>query len=117
MSDDDRTWARWLLLALAAIFLVSVYFVLQEIRYAVAGRTAAATVDRVNDLGYRGTRRSPRRARVILVEYHFMDAAGSRRTGSFDIGPLALRPAPGSTLQVQYVGSSSRPLGQRTAGD
>jgi len=116
VRDDDKTLARGVLIATAAVFLLSTYAAWRELRFAVAARTAVATVDRVTETTIGTRRTTSRRRRMVRVEYHFVDASGAARTGSFDNGPLAPRPAPGSTLTIEYLDNASRPAGRSSGG-
>jgi hypothetical protein len=117
VREDNNAMARGLLVAAAAVFVVSSYCAGQELRYAFAARTASATVDRMTGMSIGGGGAAiPRGRRVVVVEYHFTDANGTARTGSFDIGGLEPRPARGSALKVEYVPGSSRQAGHLNGG-
>jgi len=112
---DDKRLARGILITAAAVFAVAACSVGQDLRYAVAGRTATATVDGVTGWNAGGRRTGSRRA-IVLVDYHFTDASGTARTGVFDISTFDPRPPKGSTITVEYVGGSSRPPGRLNGG-
>jgi len=114
VREHDKRFARGVAVAAVAVFAVAACCAWREVRYAVAARTATATVDGVMEHNA-GSRRMGRRP-VVLVKYHFTDAGGTARTGAFDIGPLAPRPRRGSTVQVEYVGGSSRAPGGVNGG-
>jgi hypothetical protein len=113
--QDDKRLAWGIVIAAAAVFVVAACSVGQDLRYAVAARTATATVDKVTEWNAAGRRTGGRRP-VVVVEYHFTDAAGTVRTGAFDLDPLDPRPPKGATVKVEYIGGSSRPPGRVHGG-
>jgi hypothetical protein len=112
---DDKRLARGILIAAAAVFAVAACSVGQDLRYAVAGRTATATVDGVTGWNAAGRRTGSRRP-IVLVDYHFTDAGGTARTGVLELSPFDPRPPKGSTIIVEYVDGSSRPPGRLSGG-
>jgi hypothetical protein len=116
MDTEEKSWLFKLLLAIAAVFLVSTVVAYRELKFMVAGTKTAATVDNITEIGRRGSRRMSRGPIVTTVEYHYQDADGNVHHGSYDLEFLDNKPPVGTTVMVEYVGDSSRALGRRNGG-
>ena len=89
---------KWLLFAGIA-FLLSAYFSWHELKYAVWGATAEATIVRTfetTEAGRRGTRRH-----IRIVEYNFANEDGARRRERDDVSLDWT--VPDDKVTVQYL--------------
>jgi hypothetical protein len=116
VAEENENWKVAALLAVAALFIASTFLAWRELKFAVSGKSTAATVDRVTHIGARGSRRSLRGASLSTVEYHYPDAAGALHHGSYDIEFPDTTPPVGSAVMVDYVGDTSRRTGHRNGG-
>jgi hypothetical protein len=97
-QDEELAKFKWILIA-AIAFLVSSYFSYRELKYAVWGATAEATVTRAaetTEMGRRGRRRP-----MLVVEYTFSDGSTGQRSER-DRVPIDW-PVPEGTVTVQYL--------------
>lgn len=93
---------RFTLLAVV-LFLTSTYFSCSELRYGLWGKTAEATVLRVNEVTEHGRTDNT----YFSVHYRFMDVAGPMRE-EYDHLPAESTdpPAYGEKVAVQYISGS-----------
>lgn len=93
--DQDEELAKFKRILIAGcIFLMAGYFSYQELKYAIWGTTAEATITRTFD-----TRE--RRRDLLAVEYTFSDEEG-RRISERDDVPIDW-PLPEDKVSVQYI--------------
>lgn len=95
--DEEVTKFKWLLGA-GMIFLISAYFSLNELRYAVFARTVEARVTNVRETQSVGRRREPR----LSIEYNFTEAGGATRSER-DTVPVDWPVSSDGTIQIQYI--------------
>lgn len=114
--SETRTF-KWILRAFLA-FALSAYFSCMEMKYALVGHTAPATIRSVTTtFSHEDTGPSEER---WLVEFVYLDKDGKRQVEqeSLKMTPAG-RPAVGQTLQVEYLSGaldSARPVGHRAYG-
>lgn len=96
MIDEDAELKKmvWILIVVVA-FLVTGYLSFKELKYAVWGATAEATVTNTFDTSL--GRRSP----LLAVEYTFTDKDGQQHSERDDV-PIDW-PEPGPKVNVQYL--------------
>ena len=94
--DEELGKLKWLLVAVFA-FLFSAYFSYQELKFAVAGVTADATV--TNTFEVRGGRRSSPK---LAVEYTFTDEDGAHHSERDDVS-IGSSISENDTISVQYL--------------
>lgn len=112
MDDDTESWKFVAGLVAVLAFVASTFFAWQELKYAVAGKTATATVEQVTDISVGRRRTVGLRHYDRNVHYHFRDTDGNDRR-DVDWVPLNWLPPPGGTVTVQYLGDRSRLAGNR----
>jgi len=115
-EESELRKLKWLLAALA-VFLLTGWFAVGELRYAAFGDTAEATITESRE-SERGGRRG-RTHTVRIVRYAFQDADGTTRTETDEVSPDWAPPAGGSLdagekVAVQYL--SGVPDKSRLAG-
>jgi hypothetical protein len=88
-----------LIIVCAVVLLFSAYTTYAEIRYAFSGRTAAATLDGVEEV--RSSRRDSQE-KWLRVRYSFADADGSKRAEADDM-PADWAVPGGTTVNVQFI--------------
>lgn len=92
-QDEELAKLKWILAAVVA-FLVTGYLSFQELKYAVWGTTAEATVTRTFE-----TRE--RRRNLLAVEYTFTDTEGTSHSERDDVP--SDWPTPGPKVTIQYM--------------
>jgi hypothetical protein len=93
MDYDELAKFKRILLA-GVVFLISAYYSYQEIKFAIWGATAEATVTRTFET-------KVKRRQLLAVEYKFSDEDGKRYSERDDV-PIDW-PVPASVVTVQYL--------------
>lgn len=109
--DDEVAKFKWLLIGVIA-FLISGYYSFSEVKFAIWGRTAEATVTRTYETTESGRRF--RKRHYTVVEYQFAEADGTLRSERDKVSAGTVVPGI-SQIAVQYlpgVADSSRLAGQ-----
>ena len=108
--DQDNELARfkWLLFA-GIMFLISGYYSISELRFAVSGKTIEASLTQVKQTMSTGRRSRPR----LSFEYQFAEADGKTRSER-DVVSVDWPAPTAGTVTIQYipgVANASRLLG------
>ncbi len=104
-----------LIIAVPALFLVSCFFVWQDVKYALYSRTAEAQVERTFETVGVTTRRRGGRPK-LQVEYLFRDETTDQERRESDLIPLHW-PRPAGTVSIDYLpglAGESRVSGNRS---
>jgi hypothetical protein len=113
--DRDEELARFkFLLGAAVVFLISGYFAYGELKFALLGKTAEATV--IRTFNTKEMRSRGRSRELLVVEYQFIEANGTARSERDDVPAGWPLPTTGKVL-VQYLpgmADSSRLEGHRS---
>jgi hypothetical protein len=96
-EEEELAKLKWILIAGIA-FLVTGYLSFQELKFAVWGTTAEATVTRTFETSS-GSRRRPKL--LLAVEYTFSDEEGQHHSERDDV-PSSW-PTPGPKVTIQYM--------------
>lgn len=106
MEDDTRRFK--IMLFVGMLFLVSTYCSCQEMKYAIWGKTAEATISRTQRMQMRRT------GTVLVVYYEFTEQGGAQRTDSMTRS-LDWQPPADGKLVIDYLAGAegkSRPHGE-----
>lgn len=95
--DEEVAKFKWLLGA-GMVFLISGYFSLNELRYALFSRTVEARVTNARATQSVGRRKEPR----LAIEYNFTEAGGATRSER-DTVPVDWPLSPDGAIQIQYI--------------
>ncbi len=109
MEDDTRRFK--IMLFVGMLFLVSAYCSCQEMKYAIWGKTAEATITSTRPMVVSEGRRT---RRVLMVQYQFTEANGTERRDS-TTRALDWQPPADGKLIIDYlagVEGRSRPHGK-----
>lgn len=110
-ADSELAKAKFLMIAGLA-FLVSCYFVYEEVAYAASGQNATANITEVYLVTKKG-RFGQERGKSLLTEFAFNEPDGTRRTGSASYSEdwvppadlkLPVRYTPGKDGRVRIAG-------------
>ena len=108
---QDPFFGFLLMVIVPMLFVVSTCLAWWELRYFLQGRTALATVDRIQKVSY--TRRGPLQYH-LEVRYSFKDELAGIRSEYVSV-PLSWSHPVGSTFPIEYVPRS--PGASRLEGD
>jgi hypothetical protein len=109
---QDPFFGFLLMVIVPILFVVSTWLAWWELRYFLQGRTALATVDRIQKVSY--TQRGPLRYQ-LEVHYSFKDEPADGIRSEYVDAPLSWPHPVGSTFPIEYVPRS--PRASRLEGD
>lgn len=109
-QDNELQRFKFALFAFVAV-VISGYISWGEMKYMVWGKSADATVTQAREEERRGRR--GRRYQVLVVDYTFVEADGTRRSERDEVSSGTEVPTPTATVQyLPGVANSSRLTGQ-----
>jgi len=97
-NEDELAQFKRIIMAII-VFLMTMYFSYQEMKYVIWSTTAEATVTRTFETAESAGRF--RRRELLAIEYTFTDEDGQSHNEREDI-PLD-HPAPGERITVEYI--------------